>query len=118
MVEATLLVNIKGCGYPPQVQCSDFWKRYGNEGARFPCHYSRKNASLVMPTYSKAEHVATIANFFVIPFIITTVASIALCAMHCDCREVTISRVETMTPRGPEDEDEEELTVSSSIRPL
>jgi hypothetical protein len=50
-VEATLLVNIKGCGYPPEVQCSHFWELYAREGAKFPCHYSRRNASLVLPRY-------------------------------------------------------------------
>ncbi|XP_065340601.1 protein tipE [Cloeon dipterum] len=135
-VEATLLVNIKGCGYPPEVQCSRFWDLYAREGAKFDCHYSRRNASLVMPSYNREEHVDTILHYFLVPFAVTTVASIGLCVLHCDCRcsrkstapnkrprnklvsnpsDITISRVETITPRG---DDDEELTISSSIRPL
>ncbi|XP_059472272.1 protein tipE isoform X2 [Neocloeon triangulifer] len=85
-VEATLLVNIKGCGYPPEVQCSRFWELYAREGAKFDCHYSRKNASLVMPSYDREEHIDTILHYFLVPFAVTSIASVCLCVLHCDCR--------------------------------
>lgn len=38
-VDAVLLVNIKGCGYPPQVDCENFTRDLGYEGTQFPCFY-------------------------------------------------------------------------------
>lgn len=84
--EAILLVNIKGCGYPPDVNCSNFTAEYGKESAVFPCHYSRQNRTIVMRHYDRDRQVEIIINYFAIPFVITVVTSVVLCVMHCDCR--------------------------------
>ncbi|XP_034487833.1 protein tipE [Drosophila innubila] len=84
--EATLLVNIKGCGYPPTVTCKNFNNYYGVEGAIYPCFYSRKNKTVVLTSYNHDDQEAIIIHFFVVPFVITVISSIALCIMHCDCR--------------------------------
>lgn len=84
--EATLLVNIKGCGYPPEVRCSNFTLSYGEAGTEFPCYYSRQNNTVVMTSYDRDRQVEVIINFFAIPFVITLVTSVVLCVMHCDCR--------------------------------
>lgn len=83
--EAMLLVNIKGCGYPPSVTCKNFTERYGGEGTLFPCHYARQNRSLVLTTYKREDQVGVIINFFVIPFSVTVISSVGLCLMHCEC---------------------------------
>ncbi|XP_073982572.1 tipE homolog 1 phospholipid transfer protein isoform X2 [Rhodnius prolixus] len=84
--EAVLLVNIKGCGYPPDVNCSDFTNSFGEKGAEFPCYYSRQNRTVVMRHYNRDRQVEVIINYFAIPFVITVVTSVVLCVMHCDCR--------------------------------
>lgn len=84
--EAILLVNIKGCGYPPSVTCKNFTDFYGVEGVSFPCYYSRQNRSVVMTSYNRDDQVSMIVNYFVVPFIVTVISSIVLCIMHCDCR--------------------------------
>lgn len=84
--EAVLLVNIKGCGYPPDVNCGQFTATYGIEGAEFPCHYSRENRTVVMTHYDRDDQVKIIINFFAVPFIITVVSSVVLCIMHYDCQ--------------------------------
>jgi len=84
--EAILLVNIKGCGYPPSVKCKNFTEFYGQEGTIFPCFYSKQNRTIVMTTYKRDDQVTMIINFFAVPFVITIISSIALCIMHCDCR--------------------------------
>ncbi|XP_071642223.1 tipE homolog 1 isoform X1 [Temnothorax longispinosus] len=85
-VEAVLLVNIKGCGYPPAVDCKNFTRELGYEGAKFPCHYSRVNGSIVMANYNREAQVAIIMHFFAAPFVVTLATSVVLCVMHCDCR--------------------------------
>ncbi|XP_065166296.1 protein tipE [Atheta coriaria] len=84
--DAVLLVNIKGCGYPPTVLCSNFTEQYGTEGTEFPCYHSRENRTVVLTHYERDEQVAIIVHFFAVPFVITLATSIALCVMHCDCR--------------------------------
>ncbi|XP_052120591.1 uncharacterized protein LOC113207402 [Frankliniella occidentalis] len=84
--EAVLLVNIKGCGYPPDVQCGNFSEQFGYEGAVFPCYYSRVNRSVVLTHYARDDQVAVIVHYFAIPFVLTVVTAVILCVMHCDCR--------------------------------
>lgn len=86
VVDAVLLVNIKGCGYPPDVHCTNFTRAYGREGTEFPCYYSRENRTVVMTKYDRDSQVEVIINFFAIPFVVTVVTSVVLCVMHCDCR--------------------------------
>ncbi|XP_022901294.1 uncharacterized protein [Onthophagus taurus] len=84
--DAVLLVNIKGCGYPPSVLCKNFTEMYGTEGTEFPCHHSQENRTVVLTHYKRDEQVAIIIHYFAVPFIITLATSVALCVMHCDCR--------------------------------
>lgn len=83
---AVLLVNIKGCGYPPTILCANFTETYGIEGIEFPCYYSRENRTVVLTHYVRDEQVAIIIHYFAVPFVITLATSVALCVMHCDCR--------------------------------
>lgn len=86
MEEATLLVNIKGCGYPPSVTCKTFTEVFGVEGAVFPCYYSNLNKTLAMTRYNRDDQIAMIIHFFAMPFVICVISSIFLCILHCDCR--------------------------------
>lgn len=87
--EAVLLVNIKGCGYPPGVACSNFTKMYGTPGSTFPCYYSRQNHTLTVVNYDKRQQYADIVHYFAVPFTICVVTSIVLCVMHCDCQSAS-----------------------------
>nr|AGE14342.1 sodium channel auxiliary subunit TEH1-like transcript variant TEH1A [Periplaneta americana] len=84
--DAVLLVNIKGCGYPPEVDCDNFTTMYGKVNAEFPCYYSRENRTVVLIHYDREEHVAIIIHYFAVPFIVTLATSVVLCVMYCDCR--------------------------------
>ncbi|XP_034253692.1 protein tipE [Thrips palmi] len=85
--EAVLLVNIKGCGYPPDVTCGNFSEAFGYEGASFPCYYSRVNRSVVLSHYARDDQVAVIVHYFAIPFVLTVVTAVILCVMHCRCED-------------------------------
>lgn len=47
-VGAKLLPNVKGCGYPPMLNCSTFIKQYKEIGTNFSCYYSRVDPSIVI----------------------------------------------------------------------
>ncbi|XP_066152964.1 uncharacterized protein Teh1 [Euwallacea fornicatus] len=98
--EAILLVNIKGCGYPPKIRCTNFTETFGNEGTEFNCFPSRQNGSLVLTHYLKDEQIAIIIHYFAIPFVVTLATSVALCVMHCDCTCAPVRR-RSMRSRRP-----------------
>jgi len=43
-----LFPNVKGCGYPPSVDCHNFLKIYGGNGTNFTCYVARTNPELVI----------------------------------------------------------------------
>ena len=52
--DTPLLVNIKGCGYPPEISCPAFANHYNEilqRNKTFPCYYSQENPWIVLQTY-------------------------------------------------------------------
>ncbi|KAE8745859.1 hypothetical protein FOCC_FOCC007378 [Frankliniella occidentalis] len=47
-VHARLFPNVKGCGYPPMLNCSVFLKKYRELGTNFSCFYSKIDPGLVI----------------------------------------------------------------------
>ncbi|XP_034253159.1 protein tipE [Thrips palmi] len=47
-VGARLFPNVKGCGYPPMLNCSVFLKKYREIGTNFTCFYSKIDPGLVI----------------------------------------------------------------------
>ncbi|XP_034938601.1 protein tipE-like isoform X1 [Chelonus insularis] len=45
---AKLFPNVKGCGYPPMLNCSIFYRQYANIGQNFSCYYSKVDPSIVI----------------------------------------------------------------------
>ena len=54
-LNASLFINVKGCGYPPTVNCSQFFAYYGVPGRRYWCYYSHLDPQLVVPHYDPSE---------------------------------------------------------------
>ncbi|XP_042215880.1 protein tipE-like, partial [Homarus americanus] len=48
IIDAKLYPNIKGCGYPPSINCTLFNKNYSTPGRTFPCYYSKEQPLLVL----------------------------------------------------------------------
>ncbi|KAA0187190.1 hypothetical protein HAZT_HAZT011940 [Hyalella azteca] len=51
---AKLLVNVKGCGYPPEVNCTEFLEKYGKPGRRLPGYYSSLDSSIALAEYDES----------------------------------------------------------------
>lgn len=45
---AKLYPNVKGCGYPPMLNCSKFFSMYREVGTNFSCYYSKVDPGLVI----------------------------------------------------------------------
>lgn len=48
---ARLFPNVKGCGYPPILNCSIFLKTYREIGSNYSCYFSRIDPSLVISDF-------------------------------------------------------------------
>lgn len=46
--KAKLFPNVKGCGYPPMLNCTIFVSKYSVPGTNFSCYYSKVDPGLVM----------------------------------------------------------------------
>lgn len=98
---AVLFVNIKGCGYPPSVDCENFTISYGYVGARFKCFWSRVESGFVVPTWSRGEQVSTVTRTLAVPLFLSILAGVGLCALHCECRPRRKRRPPRRPPRLP-----------------
>lgn len=45
---ARLYPNVRGCGYPPQLQCQDFFSQFGELGAKYPCWVSHLDPNIAI----------------------------------------------------------------------
>lgn len=50
-IGAKFFPNVKGCGYPPMLNCSIWLKTYRDIGTNFSCYFSRIDPSLVISEY-------------------------------------------------------------------
>lgn len=45
---AKLFPNVKGCVYPPMLNCSIFYRQYATIGKNFSCYYSKVDPGIVI----------------------------------------------------------------------
>lgn len=45
---ARLYPNVRGCGYPPELNCEDFYETFGPVDSEFPCWVSTMDSSVAM----------------------------------------------------------------------
>ena len=84
--DTPLLVNIKGCGYPPETSCPAFANKYNEimrEGKTFGCYYSRENPWIVLQDYSYEDTVNAIVASIMIPNVIFAVSLVILLYWYC-----------------------------------
>jgi len=111
IVEDTpLLINIKGCGYPPDVDCDLYAQRYDNFSMNeevFPCYYSRMNPWIVISEYNRDELISSIMFSILIPNILFVLSLIVLVYWYCPYCQARCRKYEEHTDfRDPDDESE------------
>jgi len=113
IVEDTpLLINIKGCGYPPEVNCDNYSMTYSDfelSQDTFPCYYSRKNPWIVISEFNKDEEMSNVIFSIVVPNLIFILSLIVLVYWYCPYCQARCRKYEEHTDLGdPEDESEAE----------
>ena len=80
-----MFVNVKGCGYPPNVMCSDWVNQYGRINSTIMCHYSRTNNSMAITHVDPARSMRDLLLGTLVPVIALAVSGVALCTLHTKC---------------------------------
>ena len=86
MIDTPLLVNIKGCGYPPEVACPRFASDYEallNRSETFPCYYSRVNPWIVIEVYEYDSMLASTLASIIVPNVIFVISLSVLLYWYC-----------------------------------
>lgn len=73
---AKLFPNVKGCGYPPMLNCTIFIRQYASIGTNFSCYYSRVHPGIVISDLDMWQ-VRLFMSFF---------NKMSLCIMFCAIR--------------------------------
>lgn len=79
---AALYVNVKGCGYPPAVQCDKWLEQFGNNNSIIPCYYSRTDHSLAITHLDTNKARKDVILSLLIPLVIIILAGGALFILH------------------------------------
>lgn len=77
---ARIFPNVKGCGYPPHLNCTVFKELYFTVGARYPCYYSRVEPWVVITELDLARSTRQLiySMVFPIPCFLVSVVYVAL----------------------------------------
>ncbi|VVC34137.1 Na+ channel auxiliary subunit TipE [Cinara cedri] len=77
---ARIYPNVKGCGYPPHLNCSVFKNMYFDVGASYPCYYSRVEPWVVITELDLAKSIRQLiySMVFPIPCFVVSVVYVTL----------------------------------------
>lgn len=73
---ARLFPNVKGCGYPPMLNCTIWSKKYKEVGTNFSCYYSKVDPGLVISDLDMWQNTLNLVYAMAIPipsFIISVI---------------------------------------------
>lgn len=109
IVEDTpLLINIKGCGYPPETNCDRYAEKYENlsiSGVTFPCYYSKMNPWIVLSDYDRSETVSQILFAILIPNVLFVLSIVVLVYWYCPYCQARCRKYEEQTNLRGNDDD-------------
>lgn len=86
-LNASLFINVKGCGYPPNVDCDTFFNDYGKPGRRFWCYYSEVNRSIVMPKYDPQAAQLDLVNSLGWTVGVQLLGVVIIIVLHCPFKQ-------------------------------
>lgn len=95
-VGAKFFPNVKGCGYPPMLNCSIFYKKYKTIGTNYSCYYSRMDPGLVISDLDMWQVYMNLVLAMAIP-----IPSFIVAVIYLTIAYFYIYNDETETPRRP-----------------
>lgn len=106
--DTPLLINIKGCGYPPETNCDNYAEKYANisdAGETFPCFYSKMNPWIVLSHYDRGETISNILFAILIPNVLFVLSLIVLVYWYCPYCQARCRKYEEQTDFRENDDD-------------
>ncbi|CAL4142199.1 unnamed protein product [Meganyctiphanes norvegica] len=83
VVDAKLYPNVKGCGYPPDLNCDDFSQQYGTPGSKYPCYYSKIDPDMVLTHLDLAKTTKELLYAIIIPWACFLVSILYILITYC-----------------------------------
>jgi len=81
--DAKLYPNVKGCGYPPDLNCTDFSIRYGKPGTAYSCYYSRTDREMVLTHLDLGKTTKELLYAIIIPWACFLVSILYILITYC-----------------------------------
>ena len=75
---ASLFVNVKGCGYPPAVQCDKWLADFGVNNSVVPCFYSKNDNSMAITHLDTERAKNDVLLSILLPFLLVVLSGAAL----------------------------------------
>lgn len=86
--DARLLVNVKGCGYPPYVNCSSFREKFNTPGRRIPGYYSDLHPNIVLASYDPTAMKVELQESVGYTFGLMAIGTILMCILQAPYRKM------------------------------
>lgn len=109
---ARLYPNARGCGYPPHLQCQDFFDSYGDVGSVYPCWVSHLDPTIAL-THLDLKKLKEEVMYSLVPlasFILSTLYAL------CRLRVFSICNPFRCCPRAGHTTDQARLTPKQLFR--
>merc|ERR1712110_250025 len=110
--DTPLLVNAKGCGYPPEISCPSFAQKYSElkkEGKYFPCYYSKSSPWIVIERYNYDDTLYAILTSILVPNGLFIVSFIILLYWHSPYCKRKNMKYDEKVHVGESDEENESI---------
>lgn len=117
---ARFFPNVKGCGYPPYLNCTIWQKKYMTIGSNYSCYYSQVDPRLVISDLDLHQNSLNLIYSIAIPipsFIISVIyLTFAYFKIYNEDEDpALLDKNAEGTDGGGEDDEDDELNVDASV---
>lgn len=109
---ARLFPNVKGCGYPPMLNCTIFLDKYRDLGSNYTCYYSRVDPGLVITDLDMWQNTLNLVYAMAIP-----IPSFIISVIYLTVAYFKIYNTEEESEQAPLQADAEAMATGDDEKP-
>ncbi|CAG9793580.1 unnamed protein product [Diatraea saccharalis] len=109
---ARLFPNVKGCGYPPILNCTVFYGKYRPLGTNYSCYYSRVDPGLVITELDMWQNTLNLVYAMAIP-----IPSFIISVIYLTFAYFKIYNTEEESEQAPLKNDAEAMAIGDDEKP-
>lgn len=110
---ARLFPNVKGCGYPPILNCTIFYGKYKPIGTNFTCYYSRVDPGVVITDLDMWQNTLNLVYAMAIP-----IPSFIISVIYLTFAYFKIYNTEEESEQAPLQSDAEGMATGDDEKPM